>query len=190
MGATVLEGAIMATLEILPHETAPATPAINANEDGVTLAEACRIFEEREFNTDSLPRGFHFCSEHVAVELDGSCKEATEQGQDDHIPGRLLWVGAYDADRMFGGPEEGGWWYEYGLLITDGRLYAQIGQLPSVHKYLSDAIRARNAMQLALDPLNQGKPDIDSVCCPGRCRAEIHEGSLPFEYPAQRPSWE
>ena len=39
--------------------------------------------------------------------------------------GRLFWVGLYLARREYGGPEEGGWFFDQGTLITDPDLYAK-----------------------------------------------------------------
>jgi hypothetical protein len=189
MGNSFFQGAIIMATTLIIATSAETAATASISPDGVTLAEACRIFEENGFDSDSLPKGFHFCGAHIAVELDGTCTEATEAGQDDFLHGDLLWVAAYDTNRAYGGPEEGGWWFDCGTLIT-GKLYAEIGLLPSVHTHRSEARKARRAMQLALVPLNEGKREIDSVCCDGVFSAEIHEDFLPAHYPAQRPFYE
>jgi len=176
--------------EILPYEAKSAIPAETAPEPAIALAEAQRKSAESGGDSESLPKGFHFCSEHFAVEVDGACKEATERNEDDCIPGRIFWVAVYDTDRAFGGREEGGWWFDYGTLVSDGKLYAEIGLLPSVHTHLSDARKAQTAMRLALAPLNEGNPEIGSVLCRGVYAAEIHENELPPFYPAERPQYE
>jgi hypothetical protein len=37
----------------------------------------------------------------------------------DYVDGEVpwLWIGVYEAHQHYGGPEEGGWWYESGDLI-------------------------------------------------------------------------
>jgi predicted RNase H-like HicB family nuclease len=156
----------------------------------IALADAQKVFEASGRDYDSLPKGFHFCGEHFAVEADRTCKEATEQGNDDFIPGRIFWVAMYDTDRAMGGREEGGWWFDYGTLVTDGKLYAEIGQLPTVHTHRSDAQKALQAMRLALEQLNEGNLEIGSVLCRDVYAAEIHENELPAFYPATRPRFE
>jgi hypothetical protein len=152
------------------------------------LAEAQQMYVES--NGDKIAKGFHYCSEHFFVEADGTCESSTKNEHDDFTPGRLFWVGMYDTDRAFGGPAEGGWWFDYGELVTDARLYAEIGHLPSVHTHRSEAQTARDAMRLALAPLNEGRPKIGSVCSRGVYDAQMHENTLLTHYPATRPHYE
>jgi hypothetical protein len=35
---------------------------------------------------------------------------------------RTLWVNVYELDRMYGGPEEGGWWFTTGWPVSSRRL--------------------------------------------------------------------
>jgi hypothetical protein len=154
----------------------------------MTTADAQKIYDESA--GDLIPQNFHFCSTHSCIEADQTCAEATENGEDDIVPGRLLWCGLYETNRAYGGREEGGWWYDTGVSVTDARLYAEIGLMPSVHLSRSEAKAAREAMRAASAVLNKDRHEIGSVLCDGVYDAEIHEGQLPAYYPETRPRYE
>jgi hypothetical protein len=154
----------------------------------MTTADAQKIYDESA--GELIPKNFHFCTTHSCIEADQTCAEATANGEDDIVPGRLLWCGLFETNRAYGGREEGGWWYDTGVSVTDARLYAEIGLMPSVHLSISEAKAARDAMRTAAAVLNRDRHEIGSVLCDGIYDAEIHEGKLPAYYPETRPHYE
>lgn len=40
---------------------------------------------------------------------------------------RLLYVNVYEVDRRYGGPEEGGWWYDVGVVVKKMPVLASKG---------------------------------------------------------------
>ena len=85
----------------------------------------------------------------------------------------------YLTNRAFGGPEEGGWWYDTGTFV------ACHGTFPTV----ADAGAARDAMAPAIAARRQGRHPPDSVLCTGwpALRIEPHAGR---DFPATRPRYE
>jgi hypothetical protein len=103
----------------------------------------------------------------------------------------LYWVGLFLQDKAYGGPEEGGWWYNCGQLVTDPEFYTQLGMLPQAFTdseqasaYCREMNEARNRVGL-----NEGRRDIDSVLSEGVYGAEVHEDILPPYYPARKPHY-
>jgi hypothetical protein len=96
-------------------------------------------------------------------------------------------VSIYMVDRAYGGPEEGGWWYEVGTPLQGGWL-----------KYMTTCVKEKTAehrraqIQRWLDiDYNIGpRTNLDSVLCTGRYVAVIDVDKLPVPYPAERPYYE
>lgn len=89
------------------------------------------------------------------------------------------------ADRAYGGPEEGGWWYDHGEPCEDPDL-----PMPSVHASRADANAARAAMQAQLDAgPNVGRPPKGSVLSRGTYEAVAFEG-YPKAWPERAPRYE
>lgn len=103
---------------------------------------------------------------------------------------RLYWVGLYLEDRAYGGPEEGGWWYECGELVTDADIYTVLGLFPTCHTDEDAAYAASVAMNDACQELNKDRREISSVLSDGRYSASVHEDVLPPHFPATRPHYE
>lgn len=79
-------------------------------------------------------------------------------------------------DRAYGGPEEGGWWYDTSHVIEHH--YCQ-------HRAIYDRVMVRMADQYD----NRGRYPISSVCSDGEYR--IHVGQrIPENYPTYRPRYE
>lgn len=93
-----------------------------------------------------------------------------------HFIGKF--VNVYLVDREYGGPEEGGWYYD------SGRLHS------STQVVDDDAAEAKKAeLQLMCDQLNEGRPPIHSVASYGQYRVYIEEE--PGEnFPKVRPHYE
>ena len=85
----------------------------------------------------------------------------------------------YVANRAYGGPEEGGWWYD------TGRFVACHGTYPTV----DDAAAARDSTASAIAERRLGCHPPDSVLCTGwpKLRIEPHAGA---DFPRTRPRCE
>ena len=94
-------------------------------------------------------------------------------------------VAVYLIDRVRGGPEEGGWYYTAGELITDADF-----PIPRIVKTWEEATDARNEMQEELAAHNEGRRDISSVLSEGMYSAEIHAEIAPKYFPETRPYYE
>ena len=85
----------------------------------------------------------------------------------------------YLTDRAFGGPEEGGWWYDTGRFVACHGTYRTIDK----------AAAARDAMASAIAARRKGRHPPDSVLCTGwpTLRIEPHAGA---DFPRTRPRYE
>lgn len=96
-------------------------------------------------------------------------------------------VAIYLIDRVYGGPEEGGWYYTAGELATE----------PEFAKYLrgfdefDEAHRYANSVNddPFLITINADRPDTHSVLSEGRYAAIVSEG-VPTHFPLERPHYE
>lgn len=87
----------------------------------------------------------------------------------------------YEIDRAYGGPEEGGWWFDCGQLVRIVRTF----------KSEEKAYRAARRANGWLDRLQKHVRDVGSVAYDGgRYAAEVHEDFAPAHYPDQRPHYE
>lgn len=90
-------------------------------------------------------------------------------------------IAFYEIDRQYGGPEEGGWWYNSGNLervitteLNEDKAYAL----------------CRRANHL-LDMLQKRRTSIYSVTYNGgRYEAQCYNGNAPSYYPTIRPHYE
>ncbi len=90
-------------------------------------------------------------------------------------------VAFYEIDRSFGGPEEGGWWYDC------GELRRVLKVVPSADRAYALAARANQLM----DRLQRHKRDIGSVAyAGGRYAACVFEETAPRTFPETRPHYE
>ena len=88
-----------------------------------------------------------------------------------------MFVNVYLVDRAYGGPEEGGWWYDY-------------GQILAVYPVTSRSIGERLVRFLEhCEYSNEGRRDISSVLSEGVYEIRIQD--FPGEsWPQQRPHYE
>lgn len=78
-------------------------------------------------------------------------------------------------DRAFGGREEGGWWYPYGMVIN------QIWTTPNSPRF--------QRKQAWVNEENEGRPDISSVLSEGRYT--LMQDNVPVrDYPEYIPRYE
>jgi hypothetical protein len=105
-------------------------------------------------------------------------------------------VAIYLQDREYGGPEEGGWWYDSGRrldsLAETGLTPAVCEVVPSLFRNEDDAYGFAGHVNAILDATvnKQRRSDTGSVLSEGRFAAEVHEGWPPKYYPGQRPYYE
>ena len=90
-------------------------------------------------------------------------------------------VAVYLVDKAYGGPEEGGWWYDTGEQV----------KLIRIFKNEEKAYIYTNRMQRLIDKsLNKGRRPISSMASTGRYYAEVHKDTAPKFYPATTPHYE
>jgi len=90
-------------------------------------------------------------------------------------------VAVYLCDREYGGPEEGGWWFDTGDIV----------KLIRTFKSEEKAIAFADRMQRLIDRIiNKGRRPISSVLSEGQYFAEVHDGLPPEHYPTTRPHYE
>ena len=107
-------------------------------------------------------------------------------------------VGLYLVDRAFGGPEEGGWWYDCGELVSDATIYRDLirdmGEVDGMPHYFLDEDAAyehcARLNEVCLGSLNEGRREISSVLSDGQYQFQVHEGTLPLYYPQSKPHYE
>ena len=94
-------------------------------------------------------------------------------------PGGPFHLNEYRTNRAYGGPEEGGWWYDTGSFV------ACLG----THPTLDAATAALDALAPAIAARRQGLHPPDSVLCTGWpvIRIEPHPGA---DFPRTRPRYE
>ena len=87
-------------------------------------------------------------------------------------------VSFYEMDREYGGPEEGGWWFNTGQFVRSFK----------VAKTEEEAITVCRRANRLLTRLRRGQSDIYSMGYGGgEHRAMIHEDAAPASFPTERP---
>jgi len=93
-------------------------------------------------------------------------------------------VAIYMIDKAYGGPEEGGWWYTYGIPQEDQDHHT---------KYFEDEEEAGKYADILHDlivkPLNEGRRSIDSVLSEGIYEVTVQNGD-PRPFPERKPHYE
>lgn len=97
------------------------------------------------------------------------------------------WVWLAYADQEYGGPEEGGWWYEATAPATDLPQYQPV----AFHKR-QRALREVNRVRRMIDKhqLNEGKRPTWSVLSRGDWLVAEMAPSRPHRTPTRRPHYE
>lgn len=107
-------------------------------------------------------------------------------GQDDPPKReRRYTVTIFILDQAYGGPEEGGWWYETGAPTTDAlksytRTFTSAEAAARYAEFLNRTI---------VEEWNEGRYPLSSVCCDGIYRAVWDKGT-PKPFPSHRPHYE
>ena len=100
-------------------------------------------------------------------------------------------VAVYLVQRLFGGPEEGGWYYDGGELCTAPELTAFGTTFASGHEDRAVAMAAEVQAHLDRDwnVADHARP-LSSVLSAGRYVAQVNEGWPPVAFPVERPRYE
>jgi hypothetical protein len=114
------------------------------------------------------------------------------EADDEEKPAFPFWtVAIYLVDQAYGGPEEGGWYYQCGERqdqVLDGVDPTVLLQVTFDEDL---AIRYAEMAQERLDAtINAGRRDISSVLSEGRYNALVYNGYPPAHYPETRPHYE
>lgn len=107
-------------------------------------------------------------------------------------------IAVYDVDQRYGGPEEGGWYYNRGSLVrivkvmrameSDNAMSSNNWDTFAPYVYCR-RLNAKLASR-AFGP-NQGKREFTSVLSHGELCAEVYENEIPPDhYPKVRPHYE
>jgi hypothetical protein len=103
----------------------------------------------------------------------------------------LYWVAIYLVDLVYGGPEEGGWWYQAGTLVIDPAIYQTVGIAPAAFATPEAAQDHAGRMRATLPKVNEGRPDITQTNSVGVYEVRMGRAStLPTHFPAKRPRYE
>ena len=93
-------------------------------------------------------------------------------------------VAVYEINRQYGGPEEGGWWYDAGELARIVRVYCSEEAARAYCRRLNDRLKSRT-----IGP-NTERRELSSVLSEGEYHAEVWEDTAPASYPDGRPHYE
>lgn len=108
-------------------------------------------------------------------------------------PPQFYSVAIYLEDRAYGGPEEGGWYYDCGVRIDSMRELEELGPWRTPRIFLTEesaTIYCRKVNDRIETTINKGRREISSVLSEGRYCAAVHEGYPPTHYPTERPHYE
>lgn len=105
---------------------------------------------------------------------------------------KLWFVGIYLTDRAYGGPEEGGWYYDCGELVKDASFFVgREGMTPRAFTNLDDAYHFADEVNQYLNASdNVGRHPVSSVLSEGIYEAIPMEGLLPEHFPDRKPRYE
>ena len=95
----------------------------------------------------------------------------------------MYYVTFYITDKVYGGPEEGGWWFYAGEPVEDP-LNKSFERMIDAHDYKNS-----KEVQDRLTELNEGRHDPESVLCEGWHEVFV-DSEPPKAYPEERPHYE
>lgn len=93
-------------------------------------------------------------------------------------------VAVYECSQQWGGPEEGGWWYDAGTLVRMVKMLPNRYQARAYARRLNQRLRSRK-----IGP-NEGRHAYSSVLSEGEYQAFVYEGVPPASFPETRPHYE
>ncbi len=103
----------------------------------------------------------------------------------------LYWVAAFLVDLNYGGPEEGGWFYQAGILAIDPWVYETLGAGPAGFSSPDAADAHARLMRTNLAIVNQGRPEISQTNSVGQHDIRIMRAqTMPTHFPKVRPHYE
>jgi hypothetical protein len=135
---------------------------------------------------------------YTEVEAFGEVEAFENEEEGRKAPPAPFWtVAIYLVDQAYGGPEEGGWWYQCGERVD----HALDGIPPEFIFNSFNPANGKSAEKCAQDFAgilqvlldrgpNMGRRDISSVLSTGRYNAQVYNGHPPKHYPERRPHYE
>ena len=100
-------------------------------------------------------------------------------------------VAVYLTQRLYGGPEEGGWYYDAGELCTDSALTAFGVTFAEGHEDRARTMALEVQAHLDRDwNVGDHAREMSSVLSAGRFEARVHDGWPSLAFPAERPRYE
>ena len=100
-------------------------------------------------------------------------------------------VAVYLVQRLYGGAEEGGWYYDSGELCTDPALTAFGVIFAEGHEDNGRTMALEVQAHLYRDwNVGDHARQISNVLCAGRFEAHVHDGWPPLAFPDERPRYE
>lgn len=97
---------------------------------------------------------------------------------------RAYLVAVYECHQAYGGPEEGGWWYDTGELVRVVKVFRDKDAAYAYRDRLNDRLDSRK-----FGP-NQGRRAYYSVLSEGEARARVYKDCAPQHFPTERPYYE
>jgi hypothetical protein len=122
-------------------------------------------------------------------EAQEALREEQEEAERERYRQRGTYVVAvYAMDRCYGGPEEGGWWYDAGTLVRVLRVVKGLERASEIAGRVNRLLKHRRR---TLGRAHYGNVDINSVCYQGgHLRACVYERTAPESFPESRPFYE
>ena len=106
----------------------------------------------------------------------------------------VVFINAYAGRRWYGGPEEGGWWYDVGEPLASVPMLVPSEYDPETGtKYLSDyepVQRERDRVRAVFASAMEHQSDRFSAACDGDDLVVSIESSMAAAYPAETPHYE
>jgi len=123
--------------------------------------------------------------------MNAALQETAVNAEPDDASPRLFWVAIYLVQLEWGGPEEGGWWFEEASLVTAPDIYADLGAMPACRLSEAEAEIVAIEMRPGLAALNEGRPALSSTLSRGLYDVRIvRANTLPPCIPDCPPRYE
>lgn len=116
-----------------------------------------------------------------------SVEECAGPERDDRSDGGWC-VSMFEIGRAYGGPEEGGWWYDYGIPMHNNPRPRLV--LRFTNELEADECCYRWNKLIESFGLNDGRRPMSSVIGDDHIRAVVSCGPEPLAYPENQPHWE
>lgn len=93
----------------------------------------------------------------------------------------MITVAVYELDQAYGGPEEGGWWYDTGTLKRIVRTFETTQRARTFCRRYNEALAYKREM----DPWRRALSSV--AYTGGHYEAQVWEDSPPIDFPEHRP---